>query len=232
MSGTFREIHYGIITDNADDERRGRVKVKCRTLLPDDTEWPDWIEPVFPYLSSSDQQKATGGWLFIPDIGIVVELEVVASAQRDEQRGAASFQIPDIRWRACVWSRGGDEMPEEFTTNYPNRRGFKTGRGHLLIFDDTDGAELVRLAHSSGSYFDMLAGKAVELMALSVVIGDKNTATSVIIDTPAGFQSLLGGALSELSGLLAGLGLPAPNTVALAALLQSGSFSSLTTRST
>lgn len=140
-----RELHYGIVTDNADPEMRGRIKVKCGTLVPDDTDLPDWVEPSFPYLSSSDQNKTDGGFFFVPDIGVVVELETTGGSERDEVPGQASIDAPDVRWRACVWAHGTDELPSDFQTNYPLRRGIKTSLGHMLLFDDTEDSSLVRL---------------------------------------------------------------------------------------
>lgn len=140
-----REIHYGIVSDNNDPEMRGRVRVRCGTLVPDDTEWPEWVEPLFPYLSSSDQNKTDGGFFFIPDIGVVVELELEVTSARDEVPGQSSIDAPDIRWRACVWAHGTDVLPDDFLANYPFRRGIKTSLGHMLLFDDTEDSPLVRL---------------------------------------------------------------------------------------
>jgi hypothetical protein len=142
---TIREKHYGIVTDNVDDEQRGRVKVTCATLCPDGSEWPDWVEPVFPYLSSSDKVSSDGGWFFIPDIGVVVELEIAISSPRDETAGATSFDSNDIRWVSCAFARGSDTIADDFIQNYPNRRGYKTGAGHALIFDDTPNDPEVKL---------------------------------------------------------------------------------------
>jgi hypothetical protein len=149
MTATITEIHYGIVTDNRDDEQRGRIRVACATLVPDGTDWPEWVDPVFPYLSSSDQQNATGGWFFVPDIGVAVELEVTVSSDRDETPGATILDANDIKWRSCSFSRGSDSIADDFKTNYPNRRGFVTGAGHKLVFDDTAGDPEVLLLQSN-----------------------------------------------------------------------------------
>jgi len=115
------------------------------------TELPDFIEPAFPYLASSNQQNTTAGWFFVPDIGCVVEIEVAADAPHDETPGAISFDAPQVRWRAAILARDDDVVGDEFLgENYPNRRGFQTGLGHALVFDDTSNDPEVKLQWSDG----------------------------------------------------------------------------------
>lgn len=226
-----REVHYGIVSDNADPEMRGRVRVRCGTLVPDDTEWPDWVEPLFAYLSSSDQNKTDGGWFFIPDIGVVVELEVAVTSARDEVPGQTSIDAPDIRWRACVWAHGEDVIPDEFATNYPDRRGFKTGRGHIFLFDDTEDSELFKLlVHGSADVGVEVtpSGWNVTTPLFSIANGGLGP-KAVIFEGADGFQGQLAGALTEISGYLGGLGLACTSTIAFIAKLQAGSYASTLT---
>jgi hypothetical protein len=150
-SATIYEVHQAIVTDNVDPEQRGRIKVQCSTLVENDQELPDFVDPVFPYLSSSDQQTTNGGWFFVPDIGTIVELEVASDSPRDETPGAISFDAPNIRWRAQILASGADTVGSEFLgDNYPNRRGVQTALGHALVFDDTDNDPEVKLQWSDG----------------------------------------------------------------------------------
>ena len=151
MSSTTFDVHVGIVVDNNDEEQRGRLKVASATLCGiddngDPLEYPDFIEPLFPYLSSADGEQTDGGWFFIPSVGTFVELRVPARSTTDQIMGAISFASGGVKWQACLWPRGDtDGVPEEFKTNYPNRRGIKTQRGHFLLFDDTEDKEKISL---------------------------------------------------------------------------------------
>jgi len=294
------EIHYGIVTDNQDEEQRGRVKVQCGTLAPSEGELPNWVEPLYPFLSSSDNEVSDGGWLFIPDIGVVVELRVLVAAPGDERPGFSAVVAPNIRWTACAASRGSDTVPDLFKTNYPARRGITTGRGHVLMWDDTDGDEKLELSiqHGDGNsnflsmdpdgiylassgegscllQFDstnktitlldpnsnMLAmndagwyigtadsdiigagGGEMYIMTGTLLINGTGVraevgefkveqtslmATAVLVEGALGFQATLAGSLTEIAGLIAGLGLVATVTTGtVVPALQAGSFSS------
>jgi len=234
------EIHYGIVTDNHDEEKRGRLKVQCGTLAPSEGELPNWVEPLYPFLSSSNSEASDGGWLFTPDIGVVVELRVLVASPDDGRPGFSSVVAPNIRWQACVQSRGDDAVDAQFQINYPQRRGIKTGRGHVLLWDDTTGSELGQLSisHAGGTNSLVMdkdgvyltSTSAIKLSATSVLadvgefrVDQLGLSTPVLVDGALGLQALLATSLLELVGLIA---LPAPNTAALAASLQAGSFSS------
>ena len=148
VRATIRETHIGIVTNNEDDEQRGRIKVACATLMGVDTnldplEYPDFIDPIFPYLASSDGEASDAGWFFIPDVGVLVELELTVSSPGDDTTAETSIDANAIRWRACIPAKGVDSVAEDFKTNYPNRRGWKTGRGHLFFMDDTEDDEKI-----------------------------------------------------------------------------------------
>lgn len=168
MSGTFREYHVGIVVDNADPEKRGRVKVECGTLLAAGVALPEWVEPTFPYLASASQNAVNAGWMFVPDVGVAVEIELSSGTTRDEVPGMVSFDAGAIKWRACLFAHGKDEIHSEFQDNYPNRRGIVTAAGHALVFDDTDGDPEVKLLQTNAqgnSFLDFTDDGSVMLAA-------------------------------------------------------------------
>lgn len=128
------------VTKTADPERRGRIMVTCVGLLgDDDSEVPQWIEPMFPW-----------GWFTPPDVGEQVVIQVPDAAAGDDvslqsRLSASTYHWPGMR----VWTGPGAvearPVPADAQINYGKRRGFFTPVGHSLLFDDTPTAEQVRL---------------------------------------------------------------------------------------
>jgi hypothetical protein len=136
MSSTT-EKYEAVVSNNEDDEKRGRIRVVCAGLMGDeDSELPMWIEPVLDW-----------GWFFVPDIGEIVEIEVLTSSSTDEGYDESSIDSLSPKWRGRRFfgNEDGDAVDQraiagDFTkTNYGKRRGFATPHGHVLMFDDTEG---------------------------------------------------------------------------------------------
>jgi hypothetical protein len=134
-----------VATDiGADDGLKlGRIKVACVGLLGDEeTALPMWVHPVRDW-----------GWFYIPDVGEIVEIEVVSEGDDDEQYGQSSIDNLNITWRglryqtdATLEDSQNEPRPihDDFiSTAYGKRRGFATPFGHTIVFDDTDGAPCV-----------------------------------------------------------------------------------------
>jgi hypothetical protein len=135
------ETYSAVVTDNADDEERGRIRVACADLLgDDDADLPMWIEPLL-----------TWGWFLIPDIGETVDIEIVSETENDEQYGQSSIDNLDAKWKGKRYqiSEDGDEPtaihPYFTEENYAKRRGFATPFGHILMFDDTPDSPKITL---------------------------------------------------------------------------------------
>jgi hypothetical protein len=137
---SIREKFTAEVSSTEDPERRGRIKVICGALLGNEDEaLPNWIEPI-----------ADWGWFYVPNVGELVELEMVVADSDDRSPGAISIGQGDLRWRGRYWgnSEGAapTAIPGDFTdTNYGKRRGFATPAGHVFMFDDTDGARKISI---------------------------------------------------------------------------------------
>lgn len=137
------------VTDVKDPERRGRIKVRCQTLLDRDEEvgetdapeLPDWLEPMFFAAGTPDQNGGKPyGFFFVPCVGDTVEIEVSDDAEMETENG--------MRWRCCVYPNsdsvpglfkgeiGEETDPEEL---YPHIRGILTPGDQGLIFADFPG---------------------------------------------------------------------------------------------
>jgi hypothetical protein len=147
---TITERYEAVVTNNEDDEQRGRVKVHCAGLIPwpdgeDPVELPMWVEPIHDW-----------GWFYVPDVGEVIEIEVIVANDSEESFGQASLENLNPRWRGKrfiseseIEDEDKDGVPRvvhsEFKTNYAKRRGFSTPWGHVIWIDDTEDSPQITL---------------------------------------------------------------------------------------
>ena len=123
--------YRGLVTDNADPEALGRLRLRVPSLLGE-TE-TGWALPCLPFGGLADQ-----GLFTIPEIGATVWVEF--------EEGGLSSPI----WTGTFW-RQGSEVPSEAAGSEPTTRLLKTPSGHILQFDDESGAEQFRLVHPAGA---------------------------------------------------------------------------------
>ena len=136
--GKFR----GFVVDNADPDKRGRIRVQVPALLGEQS--TDWALPCFPCGGLADQ-----GWFCVPELGAQVWVEF--------EGGDLAYPI----WSGTFWQQAGD-VPAEVSAQ-PASHLWKSPAGHFLLFEDSAGAEQVRLAHSAGASLDIDAQGTVAL---------------------------------------------------------------------
>jgi len=143
-----KEVHNAIVTRNTDDDLgtklRGSVFFDAPTLF--EGEFPIPAEPCFPFASDGG-----AGMFFVPKVGDEIEIEIEADDDSDD---TTDVELPEPRWRCMVYSDVSD-IDDKFKENYPFRMGWKTNSGHMLLFDDTEGAEFVSLLSGKGHEFIM-----------------------------------------------------------------------------
>jgi len=151
------------VTFNADPDKRGVIRVACIGLMGDEeTECPVDVEPVHDW-----------GWFVVPDVGEIVEIEVLEASDDDEQAGQMSIDNLDLKWRSARYygNEDGDAPtpihPMLTSKNYGKRRGFATPAGHVFMLDDTEGQEQITLSWKDGSAFITLDAKGSVLLSAS-----------------------------------------------------------------
>ena len=92
----------------------------------------------------------TWGWFAIPDVGEVVEIEVVVGDELDESPSQSFVEDLEVVWTGRRFAAEGEAEARPIASvfsakNYGKRRGFATPAGHYLLFDDTEGDESVQL---------------------------------------------------------------------------------------
>lgn len=171
---TQREKHIAVVTDNDDDEKRGRIKANCASLLGIDPEsgeareLPMWIEPAFPQ-GIPDSEDQISGFFGVPGVGCTVEIEVTVSSDSDQSPDQASLAQLDPKWIACLINQG-ESLSDDFKKNYPDRMGWRSKTGLFVIFDDKDG-EII-LNHSDKKTQVIISEGQVEAKAEMVLVGD------------------------------------------------------------
>lgn len=122
-------VEIGIVTNNKDDQKLGRVKVMF-PRLPNTPE-SDWIRVATP-IAGPDR-----GFYWIPE----VQDEVLVAFERGES--SRGYVI------GCLWS-GKDKPPKDGPNDKNDIRQIKTRSGHKITLDDTKGAEKIVIADKSG----------------------------------------------------------------------------------
>jgi uncharacterized protein involved in type VI secretion and phage assembly len=129
--------YRGIVTDNKDPQKRGRLKFLIPSVLADqDT---DWALPCLPYGGANQQ-----GMFMVPEIDAQVWVEF--------EEGDISRPI----WVGTFWQQESD-VPQDAAREEPTTRLFQTKSGHILQFDDEEGKEQFRLFHPADA--EMLIDK-------------------------------------------------------------------------
>jgi len=129
--------YRGFVVDNADPDKKARVRAKVPSLFGDET--LAWALPCLPFGGAADQ-----GFFTVPEIGAQLWVEF--------EGGDRNFPI----WTGTFWQAQGD-APQDPDAADPQAttRLFKTPKGHMLAFEDADDAERVHIAHSAGATIDI-----------------------------------------------------------------------------
>ena len=156
----FYGKYRGVVVDNADPEKLGRLKVRVPSVLGQDVV-TGWALPCVPYGGDANQ-----GFLFIPETeaGVWVEFE----------EGDLEFPV----WVGTYWSKPGgeSELPkpnaadgsEEGSVQDPvTSKIIKTKAGHTIQLEDKDGSEMVLIVEATN-------GNVVTLNADGIKITDAN----------------------------------------------------------
>ncbi|MEM6635164.1 MAG: phage baseplate assembly protein V [Pseudomonadota bacterium] len=115
--------YRAFVSDNQDPENLGRLKLTIPSVLGEAAS--DWALPCVPYGGGGDF-----GMLAVPPIGAQVIVEFL--------EGDISSPV----WTGTFW-RQASEMPAEYAAT--TTKILKTESGHVLTFEDEDGAEQITL---------------------------------------------------------------------------------------
>lgn len=129
------------VTNLDDPDKEGKFKVTCPELiLNSDEELVYWVIPELQH-----------GWFTVPYIGQQVIIEIDRQYDDENENGIQNFVMSTIiKWKGEVpfTDKEYDNsyiIDDKFKTNYKNKRGYVTKKGHYIIFDDTDDDESISI---------------------------------------------------------------------------------------
>lgn len=177
--------YRGIVIDNDDPGKRARVTLKVPSILGDEAV-THWAEPCLPFGGLADQ-----GLFMVPSVGAQVWAE---------------FEAGDINhpiWTGTTWQQSSD-IPAEASDRSPYIHQLKTSSGHILIFDDTEGEEEIRLYHKADAELNINSEGVVKLTDAAGSSVTLNAAASSIEIIDSNGNSMLmdssGTAVSDSNG--------------------------------
>ncbi len=178
VENRFYGKYRGIVVDNQDPAKLGRLKLNVPSVLGSDVV-TGWATPCAPYGGADDI-----GFFFIPDVGAGVWAEF--------EEGDLEFPI----WSGSFWSQpnssteipkpnqGSDGTEESDVQDPPTSKIIKTAKGHTLQFEDADGSEMILVVEGKHGHF--LTMDANGITVITVIDPNDNTKNNTIKMTSDG----------------------------------------------
>lgn len=129
QDGRFYGVTIGIVTNNQDPDKLGRIKVKFPWLSDSDESY--WARVLTP-MAGNDR-----GFYFLPE----VDDEVLVAFEQGQ------VEFPYIL--GALWN-GKDKPPTTNSDGKNNQRMIKSRSGHVIILDDTENKEQIVIRDKTG----------------------------------------------------------------------------------
>lgn len=159
-AGKVYGVVVGVVTNNQDPDKMGRVKVRFPWL--NDTDESNWAR-VATMMAGKDR----GTW-FLPEVGD----EVLVAFEHGD------VQFPYVI--GALWN-GVDTPPRDNADGKNNERVIKSRSGHELIFGDEDGKEKVEIKTKAGHQLLLDDSSGSE----KITVVDKSGNNKIELDTAA-----------------------------------------------
>jgi uncharacterized protein involved in type VI secretion and phage assembly len=160
-AGKVYGVVVGVVTNNQDPEKMGRVKMKFPWL--NDTDESNWAR-VATMMAGKDR----GTW-FLPEVGDEV---------------LVAFEHGDVQFPYVVGSlwNGVDTPPRDNADGANDERVIKSRLGHELIFNDKDGSGKVEIKTKAGHQLLLDDTSGSE----KITVVDKSGSNKIEMDSAAG----------------------------------------------
>jgi uncharacterized protein involved in type VI secretion and phage assembly len=178
-------VAAGIVTNNKDPNKMGRVKLKFPWLS--DSNETHWVR--IATLMSGGQR----GSFFLPE----VDDEVLVAFEHGDLN--SPFVI------GCLWN-GKDKPPETNNDGKNNIRKIKSRSGHEIVFDDTDQKEKVEIKTNAGPKITLDDASGKEKVEIQSKAGHKllmdDVTEMIIIEDKNGNKITMGPSWVDINGKL------------------------------
>lgn len=156
----YYSVYRALVLRNDDPEERHRIQISCPSVGHDPEVPVDvWVDPAV------DVTGDRMGWFNPPLVGSTVRVEF----------DNGNPGLPKAYYGGW-WTKpaGTSPVPAEFgyVDGKPQKRGFRSRAGHVLLFDDTPGKEKVRLLWHAIADGDPAVSDP-DAVAAAVASGDK-----------------------------------------------------------
>jgi len=152
----FYGKYRGIVVDNADPKKLGRLKLQVPSVLGDEVV-TGWALPCLPYGGDVNQ-----GFWFIPEVGAGVWMEF--------EEGDLEFPL----WVGTFWSETGGESEapkpndkdgaeQSSVQDPPTSKIIKTKKGHTIQLEDADGEEQVIIQDNQNKHLITLNSTGIKI---------------------------------------------------------------------
>jgi uncharacterized protein involved in type VI secretion and phage assembly len=131
----FYGKYRAFVSDNADPEHRGRLRLRIPSVLGKDVV-SGWALPCAPYGGAANQ-----GFFFIPDKGAGVWVEFEA--------GLLEYPV----WVGTFWSKpgGSTEVPAPANNQSPPTSKIIKTKNHTIELEDNSGSEAIKVTDGANS---------------------------------------------------------------------------------
>lgn len=153
MNDVIESFYEGVVEDNNDPQKLGRIKVSIRALTGYGTIFPGWVSPAGQQSAPDPKTGVSSGSLWVPPKGSVVLVLVLEGSGTDRETRETMVGFPRARYFSAPYISTSPPPAELTGTNYPNVRGFVTPAGTSVVYDDVE--KLMKITTPSGNSFEM-----------------------------------------------------------------------------
>jgi uncharacterized protein involved in type VI secretion and phage assembly len=148
MADKYFAKYTGVVADNRDAERLGRIEVR--------------VPAIFAAAVVTARAALPFGYYFVPEVGAKVWIEF--------EGGDPGLPL----WTGLQYVAG--EWPTEGRTAPPHQRVIKSARSHFIIFSDDSGTERLEIRSNARIVISSLG--SIEIRATSLTLNGRPVAPS------------------------------------------------------